>query len=88
SRDRLEVGMVACKPGLNRLRSALPPDWTAGDRPGTSVEEETNDYAIVRPPGRAPLLIAAYCDAPGMGMPERESVLREVGSAFVNWAGE
>jgi beta-lactamase class A len=87
SRDRLEVGMSACKPGLNRLRSALPLGWTAGDRPGTSVEEETNDYAIVRPPGRAPLLVAVYYDAPGMGMPERESVLRDVGSAFVRWAG-
>jgi beta-lactamase class A len=86
ARRQLEEWMVACKPGLNRIRVALPADWLAGDRPGTSVEEETNDYAIVRPPGRAPLLIAAYYDAPGVSMELRETVLREVGQAFVKWA--
>jgi beta-lactamase class A len=88
SRAQLENWMIACTPGLNRLRAALPPDWIAGDRPGTSVEEETNDYAIVRPPGRAPLLIAAYYDAPALAMAAREAVLREVGAAFVKWASD
>jgi beta-lactamase class A len=86
SRAQLEDWMIACKPGLNRLRAVLPADWQAADRPGTSVEEETNDYALVRPPGRAPLVIAAYYDAPGVGMDAREAVLREAGTAFVKWA--
>ncbi|MFP6562754.1 class A beta-lactamase [Paraburkholderia sp. B3] len=86
SRRQLEDWMIACKPGLNRLRAALPADWLAGDRPGTSLERETNDYAIVRPPGRAPLLVAAYYDAPGLAMDRREAVLREAGSVFVQWA--
>lgn len=86
SRRQLENWMIACKPGLNRLRAALPADWLAGDRPGTSVERETNDYAIVRPPGRGPLLVAAYYDAPGLAMDRREAVLREAGSVFVQWA--
>jgi beta-lactamase class A len=86
SRDQLEAWMIACKPGLKRLRAALPPGWIAGDRPGTSVEEETNDYVIVRPPGRAPLLVAAYYDAPELGMDLRETVLHEAGSVFVKWA--
>ena len=86
SRSQLENWMIACKPGLNRLRAVLPADWQAADRPGTSVEEETNDYALVRPPGRAPLLIAAYYDAPGVSMDSREAALREAGTAFVKWA--
>jgi beta-lactamase class A len=86
SRRQLEDWMVACKPGLNRIRAALPADWLAGDRPGTSLEEETNDYAIVRPPGRAPLIVASYYDAPGVSLAQREAVLREAGGAFVNWA--
>lgn len=86
SRQQLEDWMIASKPGLNRLRAALPADWLAGDRPGTSIEEETNDYAIVRPPGRAPLLVAAYYDAPGLDMEHRERVLREAGHVFVQWA--
>ena len=86
SRALLEQGMTDCKPGLNRIRAALPAGWQAADRPGTSVESETNDYALVRPPGRAPLLIAAYYDAPGVSMDAREAVLREAGTAFVQWA--
>jgi beta-lactamase class A len=86
SAQKLENWMIASTPGLKRLRAALPPGWIAGDRPGTSVEGETNDYAIVRPPGRAPLLIAAYYDAPKLGMDDRETVLREAGSVFVKWA--
>jgi beta-lactamase class A len=86
SRAQLENWMGACKPGVNRLRASLPTDWQAADRPGTSVEEETNDYAIVRPPGRAPLVVAAYYDAPGASMDSREAVLREAGVVFAKWA--
>jgi beta-lactamase class A len=86
SRGQLEEWMMGCKPGLNRLRAALPADWRAGDRPGTSDEGETNDCAIVRPPGRAPLLISAYYDAPHVEVGRREGVLREVGGVFVRWA--
>lgn len=85
SRAQLERGMTDCKPGLRRIRAVLPPDWQAADRPGTSVESETNDYVLVRPPGRAPLLVAVYYDAPGLGMDSREAVLREAGTAFVQW---
>jgi beta-lactamase class A len=86
SREQLERGMIECKPGLNRIRAALPAGWQAADRPGTSVDRETNDYALVRPPGRAPLLVAVYYDAPGVSMDTREAVLREAGRAFVQWA--
>jgi beta-lactamase class A len=86
SRARLEAGMAACKPGLKRIRAGLPADWVAGDRPGTSLEQQTNDYAIVRPPKRAPLLVAAYYDAPHLSTNARDVVLQEVGSAFVTWA--
>ena len=86
SRSQLEEWMRGCKPGLNRIRAALPAGWGAGDRPGTSDEGETNDCAIVRPPGRAPFLISAYYDAPHVEGGRREGVLREVGDVFVRWA--
>jgi beta-lactamase class A len=85
SRQWLEAGMIACTPGLKRIRAALPAGWIAGDRPGTSIEEESNDYAVVRPPGRAPLLVATYYDAPRLSTADRESVLHKAGSAFVEW---
>lgn len=86
SREKLETWMVNCKPGSQRLRATLPARWQVGNRPGTSVDRHTNDYAIVRPPGRPALMIAAYYDAPGLAMDVREAVLREAGSAVVTWA--
>ncbi|GAS88198.1 serine hydrolase [Mycolicibacterium brisbanense] len=82
----LEHGMANCTPGLNRLRAALPEGWQGADRPGTNVENETNDYLLARPAERPPLLVAAYYDAPGKPSDEREAVLREAGRLFVQWA--
>lgn len=86
STARLEAGMKVCKPGIRRIRASLPAGWIIGDRPGENVTEESNDYAIVRPPGRAPLMIAVYYDAPKTQIADREAVIREVGDAFVKWA--
>jgi beta-lactamase class A len=86
SRRLLEGWMIAATPGLNRLRAALPKGWIAGDKTGTSTARQTNDYAIVRPPGRRPLLVATYYDAPRVSAEEREQALREVGAVFVKWA--
>ncbi len=60
SRDRLEGWLVACKTGLERLRAGLPAGYMAGDKTGTGENGAVNDLAIVRPPGRSPILIASY----------------------------
>jgi beta-lactamase class A len=86
SRARLEAGMIACKPGVRRIRASLPEGWIIGDRPGENVTEESNDYAIVRPPDRAPLLVAIYYDAPKTSTADREATIREAGSVFAKWA--
>ncbi len=86
SRALLEGWMVANVVGRMRLRASLPPTWMVGDRTGTA-DGMCNDYAIARLPGRAPLVMAAYYDAPGMEMASQEAVLREVGLAIAIWAG-
>ena len=86
SRAMLEGWMIASTTGGRRLRAAFPKDWIAGDKTGTSTVQQTNDFAIVRPPGRAPFLVSAYYDAPKLDTDAREAVLREVGAVFVSWA--
>ena len=86
SRTLLQRWMRASVVGQTRLRASLPPDWAAGDRTGTS-KGVCNDYAVAWPPGRAPLVMAAYYDAPALDIAGQEAVLREVGSAIVKWAG-
>lgn len=83
-RTMLERWMDGNVVGRTRLRAAFPADWTAGDRTGTA-DGICNDYAIARRPGRAPLLVSAYYEAPGMELADQEAVLREVGGIVVRW---
>lgn len=85
TRDLLTRWMINTKPGLQRLRASFPGDWVSADRPGTSGPDETNDYAVVWPPGRKAILMAAYYHAPHMSMDGREAVLRHVGSVIKDW---
>lgn len=60
SRQHLLGWMRACETGKERLRAGLPPEWIVGDKTGTALHGALNDVAIVEPPGRAPILVAAY----------------------------
>lgn len=93
SRDLLLGWMVDTKTGMYRLRAGLPSSWRSGDKTGTGRAEGTtnkcNDVAITFPPGRAPLVIAAYFDS-GEYTPQterrHEAVLAEVGKIAAEWA--
>jgi beta-lactamase class A len=63
SRDLLIDWLKNCQTGLQRLRAGLPAGWIVGDKTGTGDNGAANDLAIIWPPQRAPILIAAYCDA-------------------------
>jgi beta-lactamase class A len=60
SRDRLTVWLKECKTGLERLRAGVPAGWVVGDKTGTGLEGAVNDVAILFPPRRAPIVVAAY----------------------------
>lgn len=60
SRGRLEGWMVESRTGLKRLRAGLPTEWTVGDKTGSGDNGTANVVAILRPPGRAPLIAAVY----------------------------
>ncbi len=60
SRALLDGWLVACTTGNERLRAGLPAGFVVGDKTGTGATGTANDVAIVRPPGRAPILIASY----------------------------
>jgi beta-lactamase class A len=84
SRRRLEGWMVACKTSAARLRAGLPHDWIVGDKTGTGDNGSTNDIAIVRPPNRAPILIAVYLTdttrpAPDKTADDRDAAVADVG---------
>lgn len=60
SRDKLLDWLRKSETGAKRLCAGLPAAWDAGDKTGTGVRGATVDNVIAWPPGRAPILIAAY----------------------------
>jgi beta-lactamase class A len=70
SHAQAERWLAGCKTCNNRLRAGLPASWRIGDKSGTGANASVNTIAIVRPPQRAPLLIAVYCT--GSALPTKE----------------
>lgn len=44
--------------GLTLIRAQFPAGWRVGDKTGSASYGTRNDLAVVRPPGRAPILVA------------------------------
>jgi beta-lactamase class A len=59
-RVQLEAWMVENKTGNNLIRAGLPKDWRVGDKTGRGGLGATADIAIVRPPGKPPILLVVY----------------------------
>lgn len=86
SRERLVAWMVDTTTGLERLRAGVPAGWKVGDKTGTAISEgltnQTNDVAVIFPPDRPPMVVAAYYRGPVYAestRPEDQAVLAEVG---------
>jgi len=79
SRAKLTGWMEASPTGKDRLRAGLPKGWRVGDKTGTSGEGYFNTIAIATPPGRKPILIACYLDAPGLDAAKANAAHAKVG---------
>jgi beta-lactamase class A len=60
SRRQLEDWLQRNKTGTAMIRAGVPTDWIIGDKTGRGANGATNDIAIMRPPDRAPVLLAIY----------------------------
>ncbi len=67
NRDLLVTWMVNTKTGQHRLRAGVPNGWKVGDKTGTGLHRDmpnrTNDVAVIWPPNKAPLVVAAFYEA-------------------------
>ncbi|MFI4958953.1 MAG: class A beta-lactamase [Lysobacterales bacterium] len=79
SRGQLLEWLRATSTGTEQLRAGLPAGWRAGDKTGSGAQHETNDIAIIWPPQRKPLLVAAYYSGSSADTDERHAVLAAVG---------
>ncbi len=87
SRERLLGWLRACETGKARLRAGFPSDWTAGDKTGSGPNGTVNDVAIAWPPGRAPILVAAYMSGGAAPMAALQAAHVDVARAVVRELG-
>jgi beta-lactamase class A len=84
SRTTLEAWLIADKVGDKRLRAGLPSSWGIGDKTGSGDHGTANTIAILRPPGRAPLLAAVYYTEGAEAMDARNAVHEQAAKIIVS----
>jgi len=63
------------------LRAGLPQNWRVGDKTGAGRRGTNNDIAIVSPPGRPPLIVAAYLTGANIDMGGQNEIIASIGRA-------
>ena len=80
SRTRLTAWMVGARDAATtRLRVGLPQGWRIANKPGTWKGIATNDIGIIWPPGRAPVVVAAYLAEAPTPVATQEAILSDIG---------
>ncbi len=77
SRRQLEDWLQGNKTGAAMIRAGIPPNWIVGDKTGRGANGATNDIAIIRPPGRAPILLAIYSVGSAATADDRAAAIAE-----------
>lgn len=78
-RTQLASWMEQTTTGKKRLRAGMPTGWRAGDKTGTGDLGAIGDIGIFWPPGRAPILVAAYVMEGKATREDRERAIAAVG---------
>lgn len=79
SREQMTQWLLGNKTGDKRLRALLPAGWRVGDKTGGGGYGSTNDVGVFWPPGRAPIVVAAYLTETSRPAAQRDAALAKVG---------
>jgi beta-lactamase class A len=85
SRHQLEDWLQHNETGALMIRAGIPKTWTIGDKTGRCANGATNDVAIIRPPGRAPILIAIYSIGSTASADDRTTIVAETARTVVEF---
>ncbi len=87
-RALLEGWMAASETGAGLVRAGVPAGWQVADKSGTGDFGNRNDVAVVRPPGRAPLVVVVLTGQDeDTDEPSDEAVARATAAAVAALGG-
>ena len=78
SRRQLEDWLQRNETGGPMIRAGVPKNWIIGDKTGRGANGATNDIAIIRPPDRAPILVAIHSVGSTATANDRAAAIAEV----------
>jgi beta-lactamase class A len=85
SRHQLEDWLQHNETGALMIRAGVPKTWIVGDKTGRCGNGATNDVAIIRPPGRAPIVVAIYSFGSTSSADDRAATLAEAARAVLEF---
>jgi beta-lactamase class A len=88
SRRQLEDWLRQNETGALMIRAGVPKTWIVGDKTGRCGNGATNDVAIIRPPGRAPILIAIYLIGSTSAADDRAPIVAEAARVVVEFLSQ
>jgi len=83
ARQQLEAWLQENETGAAMIRAGVPKDWVVGDKTGRGANGATNDIAILRPPGHAPILLTIYSVGSTATAADRGAALAETAKIAV-----
>jgi beta-lactamase class A len=83
SRHQLEDWLQHNETGTLLIRAGVPKTWMVADKTGRCGNGETNDVAIIRPPGRSPIVVAIYSMGSTASAEDRSAILAETTGTIV-----
>jgi len=85
SRRQLEDWLRHNETGAFMIRAGAPKTWIVGDKTGRCANGATNDIGIIRPPGRAPILVAIYSIGSTSSADDRAATVAEATRVIVEF---
>jgi beta-lactamase class A len=85
SRRQLEDWLQHNETGALMIRAGVPKTWTVGDKTGRCGNGATNDVAIIRPAGRAPVVVVIYSIGSTSSAADRDAAVAEAARAVVDF---
>jgi len=88
SQHQLEDWLQHNETGALMIRAGVPKTWTVGDKTGRCGNGATNDVAIIRPPGRAPVVFAIYSIGSTSSADDRAAIVADAARVVVAFLSE
>jgi beta-lactamase class A len=69
--------------GGELIRAGVPADWQVADKTGSADHGTRNDFAVIWPPKRAPIVLVVFSDRPAKDASYDNKLIAEATKAVV-----